>query len=89
MVQSPGLRSPTSVAQAQLLAGASRPHKPHGTGEEEKKKTKTNQPTRNTKLTNGESKTKHTKTHKVRQFDTHKKEKKGNKKEQSNQQTNP
>ena len=56
-----------------------------------KKRTKpTNKQETDKTLTNGESKTKHTKTHKERHFHTHKKKKKrGNKKEQSNQQTNP
>lgn len=91
MVQNPGLRSPNSVALAQPLAGASRPHKQCGTeGEGKKEKTKpTNKQETDKTLTNGESKTKHTKTHKERHFHTHKKKERGNKKEQSNQQTNP
>ena len=78
MVQNPGLRFPTSVALAQPLAGASRPHKPCGTeGEGKKKKQKpTNKQETDKTLTNGESKTKHAKTHKQRKFQTHQKKKK-------------
>ena len=78
MVQNPGLRSPNSVALAQPLAGASRPHKQCGTeGEGKKEKTKpTNKQETDKTLTNGESKTKHTKTHKERHFHTHTKKRK-------------
>ena len=45
MVQHPGLGSPTSDAQAQLLAGAPKLCKPHGVEEKGKKKKKKNRRT--------------------------------------------